>query len=54
LVDVNISEKLTLSIFGAEVAKLGNGGIYIGLEEEKDEGVDQSGMRNEGGKGPDK
>jgi hypothetical protein len=32
-VDTNVSEKHTLSIFRAEVAMLGSGGIYIGLEE---------------------
>jgi hypothetical protein len=41
-------EKYTASIFRAEVAMLGSGGIYIGLEEGKAEGVGQSEMRNEG------
>jgi hypothetical protein len=31
--------KHTVSIFRAEVAMLGSGGIYIGLEEGKNEGV---------------
>jgi hypothetical protein len=31
-VDASVSEKHTLSIFRAEVAMLGSGGIYIGLE----------------------
>jgi hypothetical protein len=39
LVDANVSEKHTVSIFKADVA------IYIGLEG-KAEGVGQSGMRN--------
>jgi hypothetical protein len=41
-VDANVSEKYTVSIFRAEVAILGSGGIYIGLEEEKVEGVAHS------------
>jgi hypothetical protein len=32
-VDGNFSEKHTASIFKVEVAMLGSGGIYIGLEE---------------------
>jgi hypothetical protein len=47
LVDASVLEKHTVSIFRAEVAMLGNGGIYIGLEEGKAVGVDQSGTRNE-------
>jgi hypothetical protein len=39
LVDANISEKHTVSIFRAEVTMLGSGGIYIGLEDGKAEGV---------------
>jgi hypothetical protein len=31
-------EKHTVSIFRAEVAMLGSGAIYIGMEEEKAEG----------------
>jgi hypothetical protein len=34
-VDASVSEKHTLSIFRGEVAMLGSGGIYIGLEEGK-------------------
>jgi hypothetical protein len=34
---------------GWEVVMLGSGGIYIGLEEGKAEGVDQSEMMNAGG-----
>jgi hypothetical protein len=33
LVDVNVSEKHAVYIFRAEVAMLGSGGIYIGLED---------------------
>jgi hypothetical protein len=50
LVHASISEKHTVSIFRTEVAMLGSGGIYIGLEEGKAEGVGQSGMRSEGEK----
>jgi hypothetical protein len=39
LVEANVSEKYTVSIFRAEVAMLGSGGIYIGLEEGDAEGV---------------
>jgi hypothetical protein len=46
LVDA-ISEKHTVSIFRAEVVMLRSGGIYKGLEEEKAEGMGQSGTRNE-------
>jgi hypothetical protein len=45
---INVSEKHTVSIFRAEVEMLGSGGIYVGLEEGKSEGVGQSGTRNEG------
>jgi hypothetical protein len=51
-VDSNASEKHIVSIFRVEVAKLGSGGIYIGLEEGKAEGVGQSTTSNAGGKGP--
>jgi hypothetical protein len=41
-VDVNVSEKHTVSIFRTEVAMLRSGGIYIGLEEgEAGGGADQ-------------
>jgi hypothetical protein len=46
-VEDNVSEKHTVSIFRAKVAVLGSGGIYMGLEEGKAEGVGQSGTRNE-------
>jgi hypothetical protein len=49
LVDASISENHTVSVFKAEVAMLGSGGIYIGLHEGKAEGVDQSGTTNERG-----
>jgi hypothetical protein len=39
LVDVNILEKYTVSIFKPEVAMLGSGGIYIGLDKGKAERV---------------
>jgi hypothetical protein len=42
LVYVNVSEKHTISIFRAEMAMLGSGGIYIGLEEGKAKGVGHS------------
>jgi hypothetical protein len=45
LVDANVSENHTAPFFRAEVAKLGSGGIYIGLDEGKKEGMGQSGMR---------
>jgi hypothetical protein len=45
-------EKHTVSIFRTEVAKLGSGGIYIGKEKRKAEGVSQSETRNEGEKVP--
>jgi hypothetical protein len=45
-VDASVSEKHTVSIFRAEMAMLGSGGICIGLEEGKVEGVGQSGTRN--------
>jgi hypothetical protein len=48
-VDVNVSEKHTVFSFRAEVTMLGSGGIYTGLEEGRDEGVDQSWTKNEGG-----
>jgi hypothetical protein len=51
-VDANVSEKHTFSIFRAEVAMLGSGGIYIWLEEGMAEGVGQSQTRNEGEKVP--
>jgi hypothetical protein len=51
LADANVSEKHTVSIFRAEVEMLGSGRIYIWLEEKKAEGEDQSGTRNQGGKG---
>jgi hypothetical protein len=38
-VDVNVSEKYTVSIIRAEVLMLGSGRIYIVLEEGKAEGV---------------
>jgi hypothetical protein len=38
-VNANILEKHTVSILRAEVAMLGSGGIYIGLEKGKAEGV---------------
>jgi hypothetical protein len=38
-------------MFRAEVSMLGSGRIYIRSEEGKAEGVGQSEMRNEGGKG---
>jgi hypothetical protein len=44
-------EQHTISIFRAEAAMLGSGGIYIGMDEWKAEGVGQSEMRNEGGEG---
>jgi hypothetical protein len=50
LVDANVSEKHTVTIVGAEMAMLGGGQIYIGLEEGKAEGVGQSQTRNEGQK----
>jgi hypothetical protein len=50
-VDANISEKHTVSIFRAEVAMLGSGGIF-GWEDRTAEGVGQSGTRNEGEKVP--
>jgi hypothetical protein len=37
----------TYSNFRAEVAMLGRGGIYVGLEEGNSDGEGQSGMRNE-------
>jgi hypothetical protein len=40
LVDANVSEKHTVSIFRAEVAMLGSGWIYI--DEDKGEGVGHS------------
>jgi hypothetical protein len=42
-------EKHAVSILMAEMEVLGSGGICIGLEEGKAEGLDQSGTRNEGG-----
>jgi hypothetical protein len=47
LVDASVSEKHAASIFRAEVAMLGSGGIYVRLEEVKAEGEGQSEMRNE-------
>jgi hypothetical protein len=38
-VDASVSEKHTVSIFRAKVVILGSGGIYIGSEEGKAEGV---------------
>jgi hypothetical protein len=38
-------EKHIVSIFRAEVVKLGSGGVYIGLEEGNAEGVGQSEAR---------
>jgi hypothetical protein len=35
LVDANVSEKFTASIFWVELAMLGSGGIYIRIEEEE-------------------
>jgi hypothetical protein len=35
----NVSKKYSVTIFRAEVAMLGSGGIYVGLEEGKAEGV---------------
>jgi hypothetical protein len=49
-VDARILEKHTVSIFRAEVAMLGSGGIYIFSEEGKAEGLGQPRMRNEGEK----
>jgi hypothetical protein len=49
--NANVSEKHTGSIFRAEKAILESGGIYIGLEEGRAEGVSQSGTRNKGGGG---
>jgi hypothetical protein len=39
MVDASVSEKHTVPIFMADVTILGSGGIYIGLEEGKAEGV---------------
>jgi hypothetical protein len=41
--DANVFEKHTVSVFRAEMEMLGSGGIYIGLEEGKTDGVGQSG-----------
>jgi hypothetical protein len=48
-IDAKTSEKYNVSISKAEVAIPGSGGIYIGLEEGKNERVGQSRMRTEGG-----
>jgi hypothetical protein len=45
--DTTVSEKHTVSIFRAEVARVGSGRIYRGLEIGKNEGRGQSGTRNE-------
>jgi uncharacterized protein YodC (DUF2158 family) len=42
----------TVSIFTAEVVMLESGGIYMGLEEGKAEGMGQSRARNEREKDP--
>jgi hypothetical protein len=46
-VAADVSDKHTFSIFRTEMAVLGNGVIYIGLEEGKAKCVGQSGRRSE-------